>query len=270
MNETLDRSTFDELRRLVYAESGIALGDNKDTLVSARMRKRLRELGLSDPRQYLQRLQGPEASEEIVRFLDAVSTNVTHFFREAAHFDELRAVAAQSWAAGQRRFRFWSAASSTGQEPYSMAMTLADELGLDADWRILATDISTRVLAQAQAGAYVEDKLEGLPTNLRARWFEKASGGDEPRWVVKAQLKRKVLFRRMNLSRPPFPMDGPLDVIFCRNVMIYFDNDVRRRLLSDLYRLLRPHGLLMVGHAESLTGMVSEFKTVRPSVYTRP
>ncbi len=269
-SDSMDRTTFESFKQIVYEQSGIALGENKEALVSARVGKRMRALGYEDIKQYLKHVLDDSSGQELVHLLDSISTNVTSFFREPDHFDFLGKVLADWASRGQRRFRMWSAACSTGEEPYSMAITALDSgICATADVKILATDISTRVLESSQQGEYDSRKLDGMNSVLKERHFDKVKMGEETIYRVKEPLKRLVVFKRLNLSVTPFPMRGPLDVVFCRNVMIYFDNVVRRRLLEELYRLLRPDGYLMVGHAESLTGIVSQFRGIRPSVYTK-
>lgn len=266
----MDTATFETFRRIVYDKSGITLGPSKEALVAARVGKRMRTLGLQDYRQYLQFVQQDSSGEETVQLLDAISTNVTSFFREPEHFTFL-AEQVKTWLAkGQRKLRIWSAASSTGEEPYTIAMTLLDavkEPGVDM--KILATDISTRVLRECEAGRYPAAKLKTVAPALRERYFESRSGEEGVHYTVKSRLKHLLTFTRLNLATPPYPMRGPFDVVFCRNVMIYFDNEVRRRLLGEIQRLLRPGGYLMVGHAESLTGMLMDLKVVRPSIYMK-
>jgi chemotaxis protein methyltransferase CheR len=266
----MDRAVFDRFRSIVYKTSGISLNDTKEALVSARVAKRMRALGLEDYETYLQRVEEDRDGREVIHLIDAISTNVTSFFREPAHFDLLSHLVSRWMDEGQKRFRFWSAASSTGEEPYTMAMTLLEATqGRSVDMRILATDISTAVLEKCRVGAYAADKLAGVPGPLRDRYFELRRDGRAGQYVAKPCMRDLLAFQRLNLSQPPFPMRGPMDVVFCRNVMIYFDNGVRRRLLEEIYRLLKPGGYLMVGHAESLTGMMSEFKVFRPSVYVK-
>lgn len=263
----MDSKTFDRFRKIVYEQSGISLGPNKEALVSARLGKRMRALHIGEYDEYLRYVTEDESGAEVVSLVDAISTNVTSFFREASHFDFLSDVFSGWLGEGQRRFRFWSAASSSGEEPFSMAITLLEALkGQDADVRILATDISTKMLDRCRQGTYRGDKLDGVPPVLRERYFHRNGNGE---CTAKQRMKNMLLFRRLDLSTPPFPMRGPLDIIFCRNVMIYFDNTTRRRLLEEMFRLLKRGGYLIVGHAESLTAMMSEFKSVRPSIYVK-
>lgn len=266
----MNRRTFERFRELVYEKSGISLGAQKEALVSARVGKRMRALDIADFDAYFDYVVRDESGQELVELIDAISTNVTSFYREAQHFDLLTSLLTKWKESGQRRFRIWSAASSTGEEPYTIAITVAEclnETGMDV--KILATDISTRVLAKCQLGVYDAQKVESVPAALRDRYFDRIQENRQTLYCAKDRLKRLLMFRRLNLATPPFPMRGPLDVVFCRNVMIYFDNHVRSRLLEEIYRLLKPGGYLMVGHAESLTGLVSAFKTVRPSVYIK-
>jgi len=266
----MEKEIFDKFRQLVYEKSGITLREGKESMVSARISKRMRALGLSDHDDYFQLVSADESGSEAVELLDAISTNITHFFREPQHFEFLEKAVAGWRAQGQRRFRFWSAACSSGEEPYSMAMTLRETARTSGvDLKILATDISTRVLKLAMAGVYTEERLKNVSEDLRELCFRKSVVENEHRYEVKSEFKTSIVFRRLNLAEPPYPMHGPLDVIFCRNVMIYFDDQVRRRLLANMFDILKPGGYLMVGHAESLTGMVSKFKTVVPSIYVK-
>lgn len=266
----MEKQYFNEIRKIVYQQSGISLGENKEALVSARIGKRLRTLGLSDKRDYLIYLSGDSSGNELVQLLDAISTNMTSFYREPEHFDFMKEAVNDWWNKGQRSFRLWSSACSTGEEPYTMAITL-EEMGLSqsCDCRILATDISTRVLDVCKSGVYEEKKLDKVPCNIRSKYFSHVKEGAEDSFMVSSSLKRMVLFKKLNLSNSPLPMKGPLDIIFCRNVMIYFDDEIRRKLLEELYRLLKPGGYLVVGHADSLTGLASSFQSVRPSIYTK-
>jgi chemotaxis protein methyltransferase CheR len=255
---------------IAYARAGIRLRDGKEALVSARVSKRMRALELERIEDYLAILEGPEADQEIVYFLDAISTNFTSFLREPDHFVRFAELVRSKLEAGQRRFRFWCAASSTGEEPYTIAMTAAEVMGeRDVDWRILATDISTRVLGVAQAGVYDDPVLEPVPRAQRERWFTKTTerGARGPRWAVASALKQHVTFKRLNLATPPFPMKGPLDAVFCRNVMIYFDQPVRQQLIAGIERLLARDAILFIGHSETLSGLDTQLRALKPSVY---
>jgi chemotaxis protein methyltransferase CheR len=221
-------------------------------MLAARVGRRLRALNLSDYAPYLELLRGRHGEDELVHLLDSVSTNVTSFFREAHHFEVLREIVGRWLAAGQGRFRFWSAGCSIGAEPYTMAMTVLEAVGdRPADVRILATDLSTKVLAQAQAGVYDEADLEPVALHLRERYFtwDREAGT----FTANPELRRRILFRRLNLMEHPFPMTGPLDAVFCRNVMIYFDQRGRHNIIAEVRRLLRPGGYFMMGHSESLS-----------------
>ncbi len=261
--------TFRRFCDLVYAKAGIKLGSNKEALVAARVGKRMRKLGLTDFEDYCNLAEQDSSGAELVELLNAISTNVTHFFRESRHFELLGRFLREWENQGQTSFRIWCAASSTGEEPYSIAITVKDALRDIRDVKILATDISTRVLERARDGLYAVRQVDKTPERMLKIHFRREKVGVEVKYRVADELKTMITFARLNLAKPPFPMHGPFDVIFCRNVMIYFDNEVRRRLLADAYRLLKDGGYLMVGHAESLSGMLSDFKSVEPSVYIK-
>ena len=264
----LDRDTFERIRQIVRARSGIALGEDKATLVSARLGRRLRELGLSSYQGYLQHLAADLSGEETTLLVDAISTNVTYFFREPTHFDFLARTLGRWIQDGQRRFRLWSAACSTGEEPYTLVMALAEQLGPGIDLKVLATDISTHALGRAMEGRYPTRAIESIPAPLRARHVGKpdASGRHE----IAASIRERIVFRHANLVETPHPLSGGLDVIMCRNVMIYFDPATRQRLVTELHRLLRPGGYLIVSHSESLMGVDVPLRLVEPSIYVKP
>jgi chemotaxis protein methyltransferase CheR len=266
----LDRATFERIRSLVHAKSGIVLEDDKTRLVAGRLVRRLRELGIATPRAYLAHLESKRGAEEITHLLDAMSTNVTAFFREPEHFDFVAQLHTRWMRAGQRRFRYWSAACSSGEEAYSLAMTLHELAGQSLDLRILATDISTAMLKRAMAGVYTERAVSEVPRRMQHRHFERTTGELESRRAVRAELRDMLDFRHLNLARLPLPLTGPLDAILCRNVMIYFDRELRRRLVLEFSRLLKPGGCLLISHSESLVGMDNELVMVRPSLYFKP
>ena len=257
-------------QKLLFDQTGIVLQDNKRALVEARVSLRLRALGMASFGEYLELLRQDRTGEELVQLIDAVSTNVTHFFREDEHFQFLSEVT-EGWARqGTDRLRIWSAACSTGEEPYSIAMTVGTANGRrNADIRILATDISTRVLAEAEAGRYPEARLSTVPEARRRTCFTRVSAAGETLYEVKPELRRLVMFRRLNFKAMPYPIRGTFDVIFCRNAMIYFDRPQRERMVREFARLLKPGGYLLVGHAETLIGMSDCFRVIRPSIYER-
>ncbi len=262
----IGRREFEHFRRLIHDVSGIALGENKDALLSARVARRMRELRMDDHGAYLDHVLNDVSGEEVCLLIDAVSTNVTSFFREAQHFDVLARHLEQVRDAGATDVRLWSAACSTGEEPYGMAMVASEVFpATSTRVRILATDISADVLATARAGRYPKDRVARVPLEYR-KMIRPAGDGE---WEVVPPVRSLVTFARMNLSASPFPMAGPFEVIMCRNVMIYFQPETRRALVAEAERLLAPGGLLMLGHAESLAGIGSSLRPVSPAVYAK-
>lgn len=241
------------------------MGPDKDALLSARILRRMRTLNITEFEAYEVRFRSDPS--EVEHFINAVTTNTTYFFREPDHFDLIAAHLQQQVAAGQRRIRIWCAASSTGEEPYTLAMVLHRALQDSfVDLAILATDIDTRVLARARAGIYPRSALDKVPTEYQTFAFEPHPDGV----VVRPRIRELVRFARLNLDRPPYPMSGPLDIILCRNVMIYFDTKTRGVLVREFQRLLSSSGLLVIGHSESLQGLNSKLGVVKPSVYAAP
>ena len=266
----MERDLFEKFCGIVYDKAGIRLTEGKEALVSSRIGKRLRTLNLPSAKCYYDYLISDDTGEEMIHFLDFISTNHTYFLREEEHFDWLAKEARRLTDGGKRSLKFWSAASSSGEEPYSMAITLLAALeGTGADFRLLATDISTRVLDQAKRGVYDAAKVEKLSRLQRSRYFTRHKDSSGEYYEVEDGVKERIVFKRLNLAHPPFPMKGPFDAVFCRNVMIYFDAEVRRRLLVEIARLLPPGGLLIVGHSESLAGVGLDLDTMCPSVYRK-
>ncbi len=266
----MKETTFNHFRDIIYDQCGISLRQDKIALVSARVGKRMRKLQLTSHEHYLRCLLEDSSGAELSLFIDAISTNVTSFFRERDHFDFLKEDFSNRLAQGQSKFRFWSAASSTGEEAYSLMMELLSfQQAARLDLKILATDISNRVLDTAKRGEYEDSKLEDVSLAYRKRYFDAGVTDTGDGFVVKESVRRYVAFKRLNLTNTPFPMSGPFDAILCRNVMIYFDPETRKRLVDECYRLLKPGGHLLVGHSESLTGVDSGFTTVGPSVYVK-
>ncbi len=265
-------SDYQELRRIIYDRSGITLGENKQQMLSCRLARRLRELGFASEREYLRFLTSPDGESEVDAMLEAVTTNVTSFFRESAHFDHLTGQLHEIAGKGSNRIRIWCAAASTGQEPYTLAIVVDEvmrALNRKLDARILSTDLSTEVLAVAHEATYQEKDLAPIAQQIRARQFEPVVSGSQRLFRVVERTRSLVTLARLNLAKPPFPMKGPFDAVFCRNVMIYFDDIVRGRLLDEIHRVLGPEGLLYVGHSEGLTGWDHKFERLAPSVYRK-
>jgi chemotaxis protein methyltransferase CheR len=266
----IDNPTFRKIQKFIYNEVGINLTDSKRALVSSRVGKRMRQLDIDHYRDYLDFVERDNSGEELIQFLNAISTNVTHFFREKDHFVRLSEIFQEALNTGTGRFRVWSAACSSGEEPYSIAITLRELLGKkEFDLKILATDISTKVLRHSLEGIYSEKQMKTVDRQHRETYFEKMVSKPENQYKVKNFIREMVLFKRLNLSKVPFPLKGNLDVIFCRNVMIYFDDTVRSRLVQEFYRLLRPGGYLFVGHSESLASIENKFTLQKASVYKK-
>ena len=264
----MDQRTFQKFQEIVFEHSGIQLNDSKKAMVNSRISKRMRVLGIGEQKDYLSYLTNDSSGDEIVKFLDVISTNVTSFFRESEHFKFIRELITAYVSNNCRKIRIWSAGSSTGEEPYSIAMTALDAArSFTCDIKILATDISTQALSKARAGQYESSAMKNVPPQYKENYFSCYTSEGKKYYRVKDVLRDMVVFRRLNLSRPPFPMKGLLDFIFCRNVMIYFDNTIKAHLVSEMQRLLKPGGYLFTGHAESLTSIESDFCCLRPSIY---
>jgi chemotaxis protein methyltransferase CheR len=269
-------SEFEFIRTLVYEHSRINLGPDKRELVNARLGKRLRATRLSTVRDYCDLLQGPQCEDELSHLIDAISTNHTFFFREASHFEFVRNQAVPEMLQRNRterwpKFLAWSAACSSGEEPYSLAITLAESLhGTGWSWQIECTDISHRILEKAQAAIYREDVVAKMPAACVKTYFQRGVGPQEGNYRVKTALRQHVRFQQLNLLEGAPPFGDPFHIIFCRNVMIYFDRPTQEELVNKLARRLVPGGYLLVGHSESLTGIKHGLQLVCPAVYRRP
>lgn len=269
---TLTDSQFNRISKLVKKKCGINLHVGKKQLVKARLNKRLRELDLPNFEQYLSFLEHDRTGNELVSMLDAISTNLTNFFRESDHFDHLRTVILPRilQQGKSRRIRIWSAGCSSGEEPYTIGITLMEVIPNIGAWdvRILATDLSTKVLQRAGQGIYAEARLQDMPKMLIQRYFRKIQSGDEKLYQASDALRGLVTFARLNLMEH-WPMRGPFDVIFCRNVMIYFDKATQGKLVNRYWDLLGPGGTMLLGHSESLTGTKHKFHYIQPTIYEK-
>jgi len=247
---------FRRIAAMLYDMAGITLPETKVTLVYSRLAKRLRALGLTNFRDYCALVAGVEGLDERQQMLAALTTNVTRFFREPHHFDHLLKHVIEPAVGRVRaggRLRIWSAGCSTGQEPYSIALTILAALpeAADFDVKILATDIDPNVIATAKAGVYAESLVEAIPAQVRSRWLEREKA-DRDLWRVGEKARRLVAFRELNLMGA-WPMKGPFDAIFCRNVVIYFDEAAQERIWARYAELMAPGGRLYVGHSERVT-----------------
>ncbi len=261
---------FARLRALVAEHTGIHLTAAKRDMTYGRIVRRLRALGLASFDEYCELLER-DGGAELEQFVNAITTNLTSFFREGHHFEFLAESALPELLErnrAARRLRLWSAGCSTGEEPYSIAITLLESCPAIRGWdaRILATDLDSNVLERARRGVYPAERIATLSPARAARWFTRLDGGAEVR--VTPQLQELIRFRRLNLLEP-WPMRGPFDVIFCRNVVIYFDKPTQRRLFDRFAEILAPAGYLLVGHSETLFRVSERFELIGKSVYRR-
>lgn len=272
----LGEREFRLISDLVYEHCGINLHDGKKELVRARLAKRLREGNFRTFSEYIRHVLDDPTGGEFAVLVDSLSTNLTKFFREEQHFEYLRSRWLPSQLAAKQsrhdfRIRGWSAGCSSGEEPYSVAITLLEAVQGRGRWdvKLLATDVSTRILEKAREGLYEKDRVEPIPPALRNKYLTRIrqDGGDL--YEVADSLRNVVIFGHLNLVQD-WPVKGPVDFIFCRNVMIYFDKPTQNRLINRFYDLLASGGVLFTGHSESLTGIEHKFKYVQPTIYTKP
>jgi chemotaxis protein methyltransferase CheR len=262
------RRDFEAVRDLVGRKTGIALSDVKSDMVYSRLARRLRANGMTDFPSYLAMLEDPE-SAELEHFLNALTTNLTAFFREAHHFDHLaeQALPTLLEQAGRNRIRIWSAGCSTGEEPYTLAMVAREVLPASADVRVLATDVDTEVLARAESGIYAADRVKGLSRERLQRHFLRGTGRNEGRVRLKPEVRELVDFQYLNMIETPWRLEETFDIVFCRNVIIYFDRETQRRLFQELPRHMAPGGWLYIGHSETLWQVTEQFDALGQTVY---
>lgn len=261
---------FDVLRKLSNQHSGILVPDDKFDMFYSRLSKRVRLLGLNSFKQYCHYLSN-HPDQEFTEFINAVTTNLTSFFREKHHFDYLsRTLIPELLKRNQARKRIvlWSAGCSTGEEPYSLAMTLKNHVPDDWDIKILATDLDTSVLSTASEGIYVIDRIGGVDAQQLERWFQRGKGANANKVRVKQELRQLIHFRQLNLMRE-WPMTHCFDFIFCRNVLIYFDRETKSALANRYAKLLEDGGLLFIGHSESLHQLDAPFVPIGNTIYKK-
>jgi len=265
---------FRRLSEFVHTECGIKLPPSKKVMVEARLQKRLRTLGMPGYRQYYEYLFSPQGlAEELVHLIDVITTNTTEFFREPRHFEVLTQETLPLWRkqyGTARAFHLWSAGCSTGEEPYTLAIVLSEYANQNAGFRfsILATDISTRVLSMARNGVYPEDRVGKLTLDMKRRYLLRSKDRTKRLVRLAPEVRRLVDFQRLNFMEA-FAFPEPMDTIFCRNVMIYFDRATQEQLLRKFCSQLRTGGFLFIGHSESLTGMDLPLRQHAPTVYRK-
>ncbi|ATJ84628.1 CheR family methyltransferase [Halomonas beimenensis] len=262
----LTDADFARIRQLIYQRAGIVLAEHKREMVYSRLAKRLRHHGLIRFSDYLARLERQPEAKEWEAFTNALTTNLTAFFREAHHFPLLA-----DHVRGRRGpVRVWSAAASTGEEPYSIAMALTEALGSrGGEAEVVATDIDTEALEKARVGVYSMEQIHKLDEGRIKRFFQRGRGRHEGLARVRPELKAMVAFEPLNLLAPSWPVKGPFDAIFCRNVMIYFDKETQARILERFAPLLKPDGLLFAGHSENFSYTTDAFRLRGQTVYVR-
>lgn len=264
---TITDNEFSQFQRFIFEAAGITLSPAKKALVCGRLAKRLQQREMPSYTAYLKLLTSGEAPTEVQTAVDLLTTNETYFFREPKHFELLRELA----TAARRRpqpFRVWSAASSSGEEPYSIAMVLADCLD-GTPWEVLGTDISTRVLERARTGHYPLERTRHIPPAYLKRFCLKGQGEQAGTLLVERSLRQRVQFAQVNLNTT-LPQLGSFDVVFLRNVMIYFNGDTKRQVVARVLSLLKPGGVFCIGHSESLNDINATVQQVAPSIYRKP
>ncbi|WP_016957488.1 CheR family methyltransferase [Catenovulum agarivorans] len=261
---------FNYIKQQLYIHAGIVLGEHKKEMVYSRLSRRIRHLQLTNFKQYCDYLKA-HSEHELSAFVNALTTNLTSFFRENHHFEFLKQLAQTQWQQDKnmkRKIRIWSAGCSTGEEPYSIAMTLTESLNLKQwDCKILATDLDSNVLATAKNAQYDRRRLESSQLPLGLKYFTAAE--DATVVTLKNTVRQLVHIKRLNLLQPQWPMKGLFDVIFCRNVVIYFDLATKNQLIRRYAQYLKPNGYLFMGHSETMSRDITEFKSLGQTIYQK-
>ncbi|MBW2107143.1 MAG: protein-glutamate O-methyltransferase CheR [Deltaproteobacteria bacterium] len=269
---------FTRFSRFIHDQCGITLPPAKKAMLASRLQKRLRALGLTSYAQYYDYVFRPPGNpDECTKMIDAVTTNRTEFFREPHHFEYLRSQALPSLLKHRRpgtgqTIRLWSAGCSSGEEPYSLAITMAafisERPGLE--FSILATDLSATMIAMGQRAVYGEEKIRSVPFQLRKNYVMRGVGSQKGYYRIVPELRRRVQFKRLNLMDPNLDTGSVMDIVFCRNVIIYFDRETQQRLFKKIFDRLASGGFLFIGHAETLDGINNNFVRVAPTIYRKP
>jgi len=270
---TLTDKDFDRIRKLVIEHTGISLSDAKRNLVYGRLAKRLRKMEIGDFGSYIQLLESPAGEEELANFTNAITTNLTSFFRENHHFEFLKSDVLPRLLrdnASTKKIRVWSAGCSTGEEPYSVAMAIREVIPESKDWdiKILATDLDTNVLAHAQAGIYSLERINNISKSRLKRWFMRGKGDLKDSVKIRSELQNLISFRQLNLMNP-WPIKNQFDVIFCRNVVIYFDKPTQKVLFKRYHEVLKDTGHMFIGHSETMFKVSEDFKLIGNTTYIK-
>lgn len=269
---TLADSDFEFFQRLITVQTGIVINETKKELVYSRLSKRIRALGLSGFKEYIDLLRNVDSKDELVAVINAITTNLTAFFREEHHFEYIEKTLLPELIRKKRdnkTIRVWSAGCSTGEEPYSLAMVLAENLSADWDWKILATDIDTDVLNTARSRVYSAERITGISPERQKRWLKKGTGPNSGLVQIKKSLGEHISFKPLNLMDSPWPMSGKFDFIFCRNVIIYFDMPTKKKLVERYADQLVDDGHLFIGHSESLFQVTDCYDSVGNTIYRK-
>lgn len=267
---------FSAIQKLVYDSLGISLKETKKLMVRNRLNRRLKALNLNSFTEYLEYLDKEDRGAEFQEFANAITTNKTDFYRQKKQFEILTnevfpEIEAKGLGGQKKRVRIWSAGCSTGEEPYTLAIVAQEFFASKAgfEYKILATDINSEVLEHCEAGIYSDSVVEPVPYDLLRKYFLKGTGKNAGYYQVKPILKQKIIFRQLNLFLPEFPINSGVDIIFCRNVMIYFDKEKKAELFKKFHKLLKPNGWLFIGHSESLTGISEDFSFYQSNIYRK-
>ncbi|MDD3567867.1 MAG: methyltransferase domain-containing protein [Bacteroidales bacterium] len=271
----LTQDEFDKLSRFIYKESGIKMPPVKKVMLQSRLQKRLRELNMTTFKEYIDFVFSKDGlNAEIIHMLDVVSTNKTDFFREPVHFDFLTSTVLPEFVqqrAGLRTIKVWSAGCSSGEEPYTLAIVMADfaEKNPGFDYSIVGTDISTQILQKAVDAVYKEERVSIIPLETKRKYFLKSKDRTNPTVKVVADLRKRVRFGRLNFMDTYYDVPETFDAVFCRNVLIYFDRETQEKVINKLCDKLRPGGYFFLGHSESIMNMDVPLKQVKPTIFKR-
>ncbi len=271
----LSTSEFNKLSNFIFTEYGIKMPDVKKTMLQSRLQKRLRALNMTSFSEYVEFVFSKKGqTEEVIHMMDVVSTNKTDFFREPVHFDFIKNhIIPQKYGGGnyRRPIKIWSAGCSSGEEPYTIAITM-NELKDDypaLDYSILGTDISTQMLQNAMNGIYKESRVLNIPMSIKRKYFLKSKNRENPTVRVIPELRKKIIFQRLNFMEPTYKISEDFDIIFCRNVLIYFDQKTQENVIRKLTKRLKPEGYFFLGHSESITNFELPLQQIKPTIFIK-